>query len=251
MAGMNDKDYYAILGVDKDASAKDIQKAFQQKARKLHPDVNKEPDAEERFKEVSEAYAVLSDEQSAPATMPCARATPLARRAPRLPAAIPEGTRAGMPDSAASASRLVAWEAWAALVPSAAAAPPRTTPRPARTSSSRSSSRASRRGTAPRWPSSTRATKPATIAMAPVPWHPSITAPARPAGAPDPSLSTSACSAWARHAWSAPSAGFGQGRGRSLSRLRGRGPHARAGRGGGRVPGGHARRRPHPHEGPR
>ena len=63
MAGMNDKDYYAILGVDKDASAKDIQKAFQQKARKLHPDVNKEPDAEERFKEVSEAYAVLSDEQ--------------------------------------------------------------------------------------------------------------------------------------------------------------------------------------------
>lgn len=63
MASMNEKDYYAILGVDKDASAKDIQKAFQQKARKLHPDVNKEPDAEERFKEVSEAYAVLSDEQ--------------------------------------------------------------------------------------------------------------------------------------------------------------------------------------------
>lgn len=63
MATMNEKDYYAILGVDKDASAKDIQKAFQLKARKLHPDINKEPDAEERFKEVSEAYAVLSDEQ--------------------------------------------------------------------------------------------------------------------------------------------------------------------------------------------
>lgn len=63
MAGMNDKDYYAILGVEKDATAKEIQKAFQQKARKLHPDVNKESDAEERFKEVSEAYAVLSDEQ--------------------------------------------------------------------------------------------------------------------------------------------------------------------------------------------
>lgn len=63
MAGMNEKDYYAILGVEKDASAKEIQKAFQQKARKLHPDVNKEPDAEERFKEVSEAYAVLSDEE--------------------------------------------------------------------------------------------------------------------------------------------------------------------------------------------
>ena len=50
MASMNDKDYYAILGVSKDASTEEIRKAFQQKARKLHPDVNKEPDAEERFK---------------------------------------------------------------------------------------------------------------------------------------------------------------------------------------------------------
>lgn len=63
MATMNEKDYYEILGVSKDATSRDIQKAFQQKARKLHPDVNKEPDAEEKFKEVSEAYAVLSDEQ--------------------------------------------------------------------------------------------------------------------------------------------------------------------------------------------
>lgn len=63
MASMNEKDYYAILGVSKEATAKEIQRAFQQKARKLHPDVNKEPDAEERFKEISEAYAVLSDEQ--------------------------------------------------------------------------------------------------------------------------------------------------------------------------------------------
>lgn len=63
MATMNEKDYYAILGVSKDATQKEIQKAFQQKARKLHPDVNKAPDAEERFKEVSEAYAVLSDEK--------------------------------------------------------------------------------------------------------------------------------------------------------------------------------------------
>ena len=63
MATMNEKDYYAVLGVSKDADKREIQKAFQQKARKLHPDVNKAPDAEERFKEVSEAYAVLSDEQ--------------------------------------------------------------------------------------------------------------------------------------------------------------------------------------------
>ena len=61
MAGFNDKDYYAVLEVSEEASAEEIRKAFQKKAVKLHPDVNKEPDAEERFKEVSEAYAVLSD----------------------------------------------------------------------------------------------------------------------------------------------------------------------------------------------
>ena len=49
MASMNEKDYYKILGVEQDASAEEIRKAFQQVARKLHPDVNKAPDAEERF----------------------------------------------------------------------------------------------------------------------------------------------------------------------------------------------------------
>ncbi len=56
-------DYYEVLGVDRDADAKTIKRAFLKKARSLHPDVNKEPDAEERFKEVNEAYSVLSDEQ--------------------------------------------------------------------------------------------------------------------------------------------------------------------------------------------
>ena len=57
------KDYYEVLGVSRDASARDIKRAFLKKAREVHPDVSDAPDAEERFKEVNEAYSVLSDEQ--------------------------------------------------------------------------------------------------------------------------------------------------------------------------------------------
>lgn len=56
-------DYYEVLGVERDADAKTIKRAFLKKARKLHPDVSDAPDAEERFKEVNEAYSVLSDER--------------------------------------------------------------------------------------------------------------------------------------------------------------------------------------------
>lgn len=57
------RDYYEVLGVDRDADARTIKRAFLKKARKLHPDVNKQPGAEEQFKEVNEAYSVLSDER--------------------------------------------------------------------------------------------------------------------------------------------------------------------------------------------
>jgi curved DNA-binding protein len=55
------KDYYATLGVKKDASQEDIQKAYRKLARKFHPDVNKDPEAEVKFKEIGEAYEVLKD----------------------------------------------------------------------------------------------------------------------------------------------------------------------------------------------
>lgn len=60
---MKDKDYYEILGVSQTATSEEIRHAFQKKARRLHPDVNKDEDAEAEFKEVSEAYAVLSDQE--------------------------------------------------------------------------------------------------------------------------------------------------------------------------------------------
>ncbi|HAT7848938.1 TPA: DnaJ domain-containing protein [Legionella pneumophila] len=56
-----DKDYYKIMGVSQDASEKDIKMAYRKLARKYHPDISKEPDAEERFKEMAEAYEVLKD----------------------------------------------------------------------------------------------------------------------------------------------------------------------------------------------
>ena len=58
---MEYKDYYKILGVDKKASQQDIKRSYRKMARKYHPDVSKESDAEVRFKEIGEAYEVLKD----------------------------------------------------------------------------------------------------------------------------------------------------------------------------------------------
>jgi curved DNA-binding protein len=55
------KDYYAILGVDRNATPDDIKKAYRKLARKFHPDVSKEKDAEEKFKAMAEAYETLKD----------------------------------------------------------------------------------------------------------------------------------------------------------------------------------------------
>jgi molecular chaperone DnaJ len=56
------RDYYGALGVARDASGDDIRRAYRQLAKQYHPDVNKDPQAEERFKQINEAYAVLSDD---------------------------------------------------------------------------------------------------------------------------------------------------------------------------------------------
>lgn len=55
------EDYYQVLGVSRNASPEDIKSAFWKNARQVHPDVNKSPDAEERFKKLNEAYQVLED----------------------------------------------------------------------------------------------------------------------------------------------------------------------------------------------
>lgn len=57
----NKRDYYQVLGVSRTADANELKKAYRRLARQYHPDVNKEADAEERFKEINEAYEVLSD----------------------------------------------------------------------------------------------------------------------------------------------------------------------------------------------
>ncbi|MBO2534909.1 molecular chaperone DnaJ [Rummeliibacillus suwonensis] len=60
---MEKRDYYEVLGLEKTASKDEIKKAYRKLSKKYHPDLNKEPGAEEKFKEIAEAYEVLSDDQ--------------------------------------------------------------------------------------------------------------------------------------------------------------------------------------------
>lgn len=55
------KDYFAVLGVNKEATPEEIKRAYRKRARDLHPDVNPDPKAQEQFKDVSTAYEVLTD----------------------------------------------------------------------------------------------------------------------------------------------------------------------------------------------
>lgn len=55
------KDYYKVLGIPKGASDDEIKKAYRKQALRYHPDKNKSPEAEDKFKEIAEAYDVLSD----------------------------------------------------------------------------------------------------------------------------------------------------------------------------------------------
>ena len=63
MSSTSARDFYEVLGVKKDANKDDIKAAYRKMALQFHPDRNKSPEAEEKFKEISEAYAVLSDDE--------------------------------------------------------------------------------------------------------------------------------------------------------------------------------------------
>jgi preprotein translocase subunit Sec63 len=68
--------YYKILGISFDASDNEIKKAYHKLALKYHPDKNDQPEAEEKFKEIREAYAIITGKEKPPAALPKHRGNP-------------------------------------------------------------------------------------------------------------------------------------------------------------------------------
>ena len=105
---MDFKDYYAVLGVSESASPEEIKKAYRKLARKYHPDVSKEPDAEQRFKELGEAYEVLcSPRLRARYEKLLAEQAPVPRPGKDWPMESGGSERAGLPVKLPFSARLV------------------------------------------------------------------------------------------------------------------------------------------------
>ena len=112
MANENKRDYYEVLGLKKDATDADIKRAYRKLAAQYHPDVNHDPGAEEKFKEINEANEVLSDPD---------------KRARYDQYGFAGAARSAGPDSAISATSAIfsaAFSAAAAAAHAAAPAPP-------------------------------------------------------------------------------------------------------------------------------
>ena len=122
MANENKRDYYEVLGLKKDATDADIKRAYRKLAAQYHPDVNHDPGAEEKFKEINEANEVLSDpdKRARYDQYGFAGVDPNSTR-------MREAARSAGPDSAISATSAIfsaAFSAAAAAARAAAPAPP-------------------------------------------------------------------------------------------------------------------------------
>ncbi len=119
MANENKRDYYEVLGLKKDATDADIKRAYRKLAAQYHPDVNHDPGAEEKFKEINEANEVLSDpDKSARATISTA-----SRVSTRISTRMRAAARSAGQDSAISATSAIFSAAFSAAAAARAAAP--------------------------------------------------------------------------------------------------------------------------------
>ncbi len=107
---MSKRDYYEVLGVDRNADKATIKKAFRRLAQQYHPDINKSPEAEANFKEINEAYQVLNDDQKRAAYdrfghAGVGRARPATAISPAVSATSAPSSRSSSAVSAATTSR--------------------------------------------------------------------------------------------------------------------------------------------------